>query len=120
MNLSEYTANRKSVRTEFGDFAYLDVGDGPAVLFVHGMFVSGYLWRDVCEQLRGERRCIAYNLPGHGHSRLSGAADLSLQGHAQILRSFCDALDLDELDLVANDTGGAIAQAFTVQQPERV
>ncbi len=61
MDLNEYTENRKSVATRFGHFAYLDIGEGPVALFLHGMFVSGYLWRDVIKRLRGERRCIAYN-----------------------------------------------------------
>jgi len=120
MNLREYTAQRKSVETRFGEFAYLDVGEGPVAVFVHGMFVSGYLWRDVIEQLQEERRCIAYNLPGHGHSRLSGAPELTLQDHAEVLEAFCDALGLETFDLVANDTGGAIAQVFAVRDPRRV
>lgn len=120
MDLSTYTENRKSVTTTFGDFAYLDVGEGPVALFLHGMFVSAYLWRDVIDRLRGERRCIAYNLPGHGHSRLHGGADLTLQDHAAALEAFCDELGLESVDLVANDTGGAIAQVFTVRCETRV
>jgi pimeloyl-ACP methyl ester carboxylesterase len=120
MDLSEYTAHRKSAQTELGTFAYLDVGEGPVAVFVHGLFVSGYLWRHVIEQLQTERRCIAYNLPGHGHSQVESGADLSLQGHAAMLAAFCDALGFGSIDLVANDTGGAIAQVFAVQYPERV
>lgn len=120
MDLAEYTANRKTVRTEFGDFAYLDLGEGPPAVFVHGLFVSGYLWRNVAEQVKDERRCMAYNLPGHGHSKLSGDPDLSLQGHAEMLRAFCDELGLEAFDLVANDTGGAIAQVFTVANRQRI
>lgn len=120
MNLSEYTEQRKSVKTKFGEFAYLDAGEGPTALFVHGLFVSGYLWRNVIDQLRGERRCIAYNLAGHGHTHASPDADLSLQGHAEMLEAFCDELGLDSIDLVANDTGGAIAQVFTVRNVDRV
>ena len=120
MDLSEYTSNRKSVETEFGEFAYLDVGEGPVALFVHGLFVSAYLWRDVAERLRGERRCIAYNLPGHGHTRTTADPAVSLEGHAEMLEAFSDALGLEDIDLVANDTGGAIAQAFAVRNPDRL
>jgi pimeloyl-ACP methyl ester carboxylesterase len=120
MDLSEYTEHRRSVKTEFGEFAYLDIGEGPVAVFVHGLFVSGYLWRNIIEQLQGERRCIAYNLPGHGYSRVSSDADLSLQGHAAMLEAFCDELGFDTIDLVANDTGGAIAQVFAVRNRQRV
>lgn len=120
MNFDEYEKLRKSVKTDHGELAYVDAGEGSVALFVHGLFVSGYLWRDAIEALRGERRCIAYNLPGHGHSRVAGDQDLSLGGNAEMLDAFCEALELESVDLVANDTGGAIAQVFAGRHPERV
>jgi pimeloyl-ACP methyl ester carboxylesterase len=118
MNLEELNAHRKTVETQFGRFAHVDAGDGPAAVFVHGVFVSAYVWRQVIDLVAGERRCIAYNLPGHGGSTVSRDQDLSLPAQAEMLEMFCDALGLDEVDLVANDTGGAIAQAFAVRRPE--
>jgi pimeloyl-ACP methyl ester carboxylesterase len=68
MIYEEYRALRKTVATPFGEFAYLDVGDGPAAVFVHGLFMSGYMWHRSIDEVKGERRCIAYNLPAHGGS----------------------------------------------------
>jgi pimeloyl-ACP methyl ester carboxylesterase len=118
MNLAELNAHRTAVETDFGRFTYVDAGEGPAAVFVHGVFVSAYVWRQVIGQVRDERRCIAYNLPGHGGSTVGADQDLSLGAQAEMLEAFCEALGLDEIDLVANDTGGAIAQAFAVRRPD--
>lgn len=118
MNLDEFNAHRKQVETGFGAFAYAEVGEGPPAVFVHGVFVSGYMWRHVMDALRGERRCIAYNLPGHGGSRVAPDQDLSLPAQAEMLEAFCEALGLSDIDLVANDTGGAVAQIFAVRRPD--
>ena len=120
MTADEYRALTQSIETPYGRFAYLDVGDGPATVFVHGLFMSGYMWSKVVDALKGERRCIAYNLPVHGGSDVAADQPLDLASQAEMLGGFCDALGLTQFDLVANDTGGAIAQAFAVRAPERV
>jgi pimeloyl-ACP methyl ester carboxylesterase len=120
MNFEKYAALRRTAKTRFGDFAYVEVGAGAPAVFVHGLFFSGYLWRDVLERVAPERRAIAYNLPAHGYSRVPPGQELSLAANAEMLAAFCDALGLGAIDLVANDTGGAIAQVFAVRNPERV
>src|SRR5688500_1953156 len=118
MDLQSFTSIRRTVETSAGTAGYAEIGDGPPALFVHGLFVSGYMWADVMEQLSGERRCIAYDLPAHGLSPADPSQDLSLPGQAEILEAFCEALGLEGIDLVANDTGGAIAQALAVRRPD--
>ena len=120
MTADEYRALTQSIETPHGRFTYLDVGEGPATVFVHGLFMSGYMWSKVVDALKGERRCIAYNLPVHGGSDVVADQPLDLASQAEMLGGFCDALGLTQFDLVANDTGGAIAQAFAVRAPERV
>ena len=120
MDYRDYQAALRTVRTPHGEFAYIDVGEGPVALFVHGLFVSAYIWRQVIAELRDERRCIAYNLPQHGGSRVADDADLSLAANAEMLASFCAALGLDQVELVANDTGGAVSQALAVRRPDLV
>jgi pimeloyl-ACP methyl ester carboxylesterase len=118
MNLETFNSLRKTVETEKGTVGYAEIGEGPPAVFVHGLFVSSYIWRDVIEQLADERRCIAYDLPGHGFSPPQPDQDLSLQGNASILEALCQALELEDIDLVANDTGGAVAQVFAVRRPD--
>jgi pimeloyl-ACP methyl ester carboxylesterase len=118
MELQELDAHRHTVSTPTGDLSYLDVGTGPVALFVHGIASNAYLWRNVIAGLAGQRRCIAVDLPLHGQSPVT--ADLSLAGLASALAGFCDALGLGRIDLVANDTGGAIAQIFAARHPGRL
>ncbi|MEV4897325.1 alpha/beta hydrolase [Nonomuraea sp. NPDC055795] len=97
---------------------HIDEGQGPTTLFVHGVGTSSYLWRNVIAELRGERRCVAPDLPVHGGSPITD--DLTLPGLAEALAEFCDDLGLGQVDMVANDTGGAIAQIFAVRHPDRL
>ncbi|WP_433511500.1 alpha/beta fold hydrolase [Nonomuraea sp. CA-143628] len=100
------------------DISYVDVGDGPVALFVHGVGTSSYLWRHVIAELRDERRCVAIDLPLHGGS--APRDDLSIPAMAEAVEELCAELGLDQVDLVANDTGGAVAQVFAVRHPERL
>lgn len=120
MKRDEYNAHRASVQTRSGPLSYVDIGAGPIAFFVHGVATNGYLWRNVIAALYGERRCIAIDLPLHGQSPAAGDQDFSLGALAEVLEDFCDALGLADLDLVANDTGGAVAQIFAARHPERL
>ena len=108
------------ITTEFGEFAYLEVGEGPPAVFVHGLFMSAHMWRRSIDGVKRDRRCIAYNLPHHGGSEAPDDQPLDLEANVAMLEAFCDALGLDEFDLVANDTGGAFAQGLAVKVPDRI
>ncbi|GAA2206198.1 alpha/beta hydrolase [Nonomuraea monospora] len=98
--------------------SYVDVGQGPVSLFVHGVGTSSHLWRNVIAELRDERRCIAVDLPLHGGS--APRDDLSIPALAEAVEELCEHLGLTDVDLVANDTGGAVAQIFAVRHRERL
>jgi pimeloyl-ACP methyl ester carboxylesterase len=120
MQLSELNAHRHTAATRFGEISYLDLGAGPTALFVHGIATNAYLWRHVMDALSGQRRCIAIDLPLHGQSPVTAEQDLSLAALAAGLDDFCEVLGLTGIDLVANDTGGAIAQVFAARHPQRL
>jgi pimeloyl-ACP methyl ester carboxylesterase len=121
MELQELGAYRHTAATRSGDISYLDVGSGPVALFVHGIGTNAYLWRHVIGALAGpDRRCVALDLPLHGQTPVTPEQDLSVAGLASVLGDFCEALELTGIDLVANDTGGAIAQVFAARQPHRL
>ena len=112
---------RSQVRTRSGPASYVDTGGpGRPVLFVHGVGTSSYLWRNVIGQLDGERRCVAFDLPLHGYTPAAPDQDFTLPGLARFVADCCDALELTEVDLVANDTGGAVSQVFAAGHPERL
>ena len=133
MQLTELHAHRHSIATRSGEISYIDTdpvtpqnlgGTGPVALFVHGVATNAYLWRNVIGALTsqhpGNRRCIALDLPLHGQSPVSAGQDLSVAALAAVLEDFCDALGLTGIDLVANDTGGAMAQIFAAGNPQRL
>jgi pimeloyl-ACP methyl ester carboxylesterase len=120
MQLSELNTHRHTATTRFGEISYLDLGAGPTALFVHGIATSAYLWRHVMDALSGQRRCIAIDLPLHGQSPVTAEQDLSLAALAAGLDDFCEVLGLTGVDLVGNDTGGAIAQIFAARHPQRL
>jgi pimeloyl-ACP methyl ester carboxylesterase len=106
-----------------GTIAYSDSGppDGPVVVFVHGAFVDGTLWRKVVPGLEDTFRCIVPDLPLGAHrTPMNEDADLSPYGLAALIADFIAALELDDVTLVGNDTGGALCQITTTRHPKRL
>lgn len=113
-------SDRRTIETPSGRIAYVERGDGPAALFVHGVFLNADLWDGVVDGVADVRRCIAPDILCHGQTHERADADVSFAGQAQMLLQLLDALDVRQVDLVANDSGGAIAQIFAARHPERV
>jgi len=103
-----------------GTISYVERGAGPVALFVHGVLLNGYLWRHQLSHLSDLRRCIAVDLLGHGDTTAAANQDVSVTANARMLAEFLDALKIDRVDLVGNDSGGGIAQIFAALYPERV
>jgi pimeloyl-ACP methyl ester carboxylesterase len=113
--------HRSELQTASGPVSYIDTGGpGRPVLFVHGVGSSSYLWRNVIGLLDGERRCVSFDLPLHGYTPAAADQDFTLPGLARFIAGGCDALDLTDIDLVANDTGGAVSQVFAAGHAERL
>jgi pimeloyl-ACP methyl ester carboxylesterase len=94
-----------------GTIRYRDEGKGPVLLFVHGLLVAGDIWRKVVPELSTNYRCITPDWPLGSHSvPMNEDADLTPEGVAKIVSAFMDALDLREVTLIGNDSGGAISQ----------
>jgi pimeloyl-ACP methyl ester carboxylesterase len=99
-----------------GTIEYEDTGgDGPTLVLLHGLLMDGTLWSEVVAELAAEHRCVVPTLPlgAHRHSMTEGA-DLSLHGIARLVTELVDRLDLRDVTVVGNDTGGAIAQLLAV------
>ena len=123
MDLDTFDRQRQEATLPSGRVSYVDTAPdrgGPVALFVHGAGTSSYLWHRVIARVQDDRRCVALDLPLHGGTPGGPGRDYSLSGLAAFVAEFCAALDLDDCDVVANDTGGAVAQIFTAGQPERV
>jgi pimeloyl-ACP methyl ester carboxylesterase len=101
------------------EFWYLDSGDGPAVLFIHGLTGSHRNWTQLVEKLDADHRVLAPDLFGHGASE-KVMGDYSLGAHAATLRDLLNRLDIDRVTLVGHSFGGGIAMQFCYLFPERV
>jgi len=118
MNQSAETV--QSVTTSSGRISYVETGSGPVLLFVHGVLMNKHLWRHQLAEFADIRRCIAVDLLAHGDTAISPDQDVSVTANAHMLREFLDALKIDQVDLVGNDSGGGIAQIFASLYPQRV
>ncbi|HEX8745320.1 MAG TPA: alpha/beta hydrolase [Thermoleophilaceae bacterium] len=106
-----------------GRIRYRDSGgDGPPIVFVHGVLVDGQLWRKVTPPLEKDFRCIVPDFPLGAHTiPTDDGADLSPPGLARLILELIEKLDLQDVTLVGNDTGGALTQIAITQNPaERV
>lgn len=102
-----------------GIVEYREVGEGRPLLFVHGLLVNGNLWRKVIPALAPHFRCIVPDWPLGAH-RQPIEGDTSPGGVAQMVVDFIEALALNDVTLIGNDTGGAVSQVVVTQHPERV
>jgi pimeloyl-ACP methyl ester carboxylesterase len=100
---------------------YHQTGEGPPVVFVHGLLVNADLWRKVVPGIAvAGYRCIAPDWPLGSHEVAVPGADLTPTGIADLIASFLEALDLRGVTLVANDTGGAMTQILMSRDHDRV
>ena len=113
-------ARRRFAEVKSGRIAYLEDGEGPVALFVHGVPLNGCHWRYVIDRVRHQRRCIAVDLMGLGYSEISPTQDVSFTAQARMLAEVLDALGIERVDMIGNDSGGAIAQIFAVHHPDRL
>jgi pimeloyl-ACP methyl ester carboxylesterase len=120
MAITTPAAVRRSVHTPSGRISYREQGSGPVALFVHGVLLNGHLWRHQLAELSDMRRCLAVDLLAHGDTDIARDQDVSVTANAEMLAQFLDALHIDRVDLVGNDSGGGIAQIFAARHPERV
>ncbi|HEV3094882.1 MAG TPA: alpha/beta hydrolase [Solirubrobacteraceae bacterium] len=110
------------VELSAGAIRFREQGKGKSVVFIHGLLVNGTLWRKVLPLLAEDQfRCLVPDWPlGSHEAPMKPAADLSPLGVARLVAEFMEKLDLHDVTLVANDTGGAIVQLLAADQPERV
>ena len=121
MATSEALGQVSEVDLSAGRIRYRERGDGPPVVFVHGLLTNADLWRhEVPVVAEAGHRCLAPDWPFGSHEVPVPNADLTPPGAAALIAEFLEALDLRDVTLVANDTGGAITQIVMTRHPERI
>jgi pimeloyl-ACP methyl ester carboxylesterase len=103
-----------------GPIHYRDEGEGPPVVFVHGLLVNGSVFGEVPQRLKGFR-CLVPQWPLGSHPEpMNADADLSSHGLAALIAAFIEKLGLTDVTLVGNDSGGALSQLVCARHPERI
>lgn len=120
MNFDEFRARQQETIVGGLKISFVDQGQGPALLLIHGIPVWGYLWKDCLEPLAAEFRVIIPDLAGYGYSDQRDCFDRSIKVQARMLAGLLEQLQVEELYVVGHDIGGAVAQRFVVDNAERV
>ena len=111
----------EEVQLPQGTIRYRELGEGPPLVFVHGYLVDSRLWDKAAQELSSGHRCILPDWPMGSHVLPMGPdADLSPYGFADLIDGFLAALDLDDVTIVGNDSGGAMCQVLATRRPERI
>ena len=112
----------KQIELSAGTIEYSDTGgDRPVLVLLHGLMTDASLWDGPTADLSADHRCVAPTLPLGAHRHAMRAdADLSLPGIARLIAEFLDRLDLQDVTLVGNDTGGALVQLLMCHHDARL
>ncbi len=110
---------RQTVTVHGHQLAYIDSGEGEAVLFIHGILGSQSQWSHLVDRIDDDHRVIVPDLFGHGESA-KPTGDYSLGAHAATMRDLLDRLGIERVTLVGHSLGGGIAMEFYYLFPERV
>jgi hypothetical protein len=111
---------RRCADTPFGRIAYVEQGSGDAAVFLHGFPLNGFQWRDALVRLSLYRRCIAPDFLALGFTEVAEGQDVGPDAQAEMVVALLDALSIARADLIANDSGGAVAQLLLARHPDRV
>src|SRR4051812_33341417 len=120
MDIATFHASRRFANVKSGRIAYFEKGQGPTALFVHGVPLNGYHWRHIIDRVQHRRRCIAIDLMGLGHTEIGPSQDVSFTAQAPMIAEVLNALGIEQADLIANDSGGAISQIFAAHYSNRL
>ncbi|NVB85657.1 MAG: alpha/beta hydrolase [Kofleriaceae bacterium] len=120
LDAAAFRAARRFAPTSFGQIAYIDRGSGDVALFLHGAPLNSFQWRGAIDRLSPHRRCIAPDFMGLGYSQIPAHQSLAADAQAAMLAALLDTLAIAQVDIIASDSGGAVAQLFAVRHRERV
>lgn len=115
-----YDTDRRFLDGRFGRVAYIDRGSGSPLLLLHGFPLSSFQWRGVIDRLADTRRCLAPDAMGLGYTEVAPGQNVTPADQMQMITDFLDRLSIEAVDVIANDSGGAVAQLFLVAHPRRV
>lgn len=118
---SDLLGEARPLEVTGGVLECFDRGRGPVLLFTHGWLANANLWRKVVDLLHRDFRCVVVDLPLGSHCLpMDADADLSPVGVAGLIADTVEQLDLRDVTLVGNDSGGAYSQIALAQHGDHL
>jgi pimeloyl-ACP methyl ester carboxylesterase len=115
----DWERHQRRLRIDGREVNYVELGEGPALVFVHGLGASWQSWLEQLPDFARDHRVVAMDLPGFGYSEMP-PEDISIERYARWCFALLDALGIDECSVVGNSMGGFIAAEMAIRAPERV
>lgn len=117
--MTRYLQPEKYADIDGNRICYIDEGQGPVLLMVHGLGGSMSNWAPTIEHFKRSRRVIALDLPGFGKS-VDSACDCSVEGFAGVIRGLLAHLGVDKASIAGNSLGGLLTIYLTLYHPDLV
>ena len=102
------------------EFSIKTIGEGEDIVFIHGFFVSGYTWRKIVPELSKDFKCHIIDMPGFGKSKWKRETNLGFKAQAKRLGELLEKMNLDNLSLIAQDTGASISRQVAINKPSLI
>jgi pimeloyl-ACP methyl ester carboxylesterase len=115
-----YELERRHIELPQGRIAYIDRGAGEATLFLHGFPLNSFQWRRVIELMAPDRRCIAPDFLGLGLTEPADGQDVGPLAQVSMIIALLDRLQVERVQVIANDSGGAVAQLLMARHRQRL
>ena len=109
-----------SVEANGLQYHYIEAGQGPAVILLHGFPDLANTWDDTIDALKGEYRCIAPALRGYFPTAIPADGDYKVATIAQDIGALASALGIDQFMVIGQDWGASIAYTLANVFPKRV
>lgn len=116
---SKFPYQSRYQKIENNKIHYIDEGTGDPVLFLHGIPMSSYSWRNIIPQISDSARCIAIDFMGFGKSD-KPSIEYTFSDQYNYLQAFIDSLKLKNLTLVTTDIGGILGTKYAMEHPENI
>lgn len=120
LDAAVFRTSRQYAETRFGRIAYIERGAGATALFLHGFPLNSFQWRGAIERLSEYRHCIAPDFLAMGYTEVASGQSVAPDDQVAMLVTLLDTLSIPTVDVIANDSGGAVAQLLVVRHPQRV
>ncbi len=115
----DWHAAQHRIELEGREVNYCELGEGPAIVFIHGLGASWQSWLEQMPELASDHRVVAMDLPGFGYSEMP-REDISIESYARWTVKLMDALGIESAAVVGNSMGGFVSAELAIKFPERV